>query len=91
MEKKLNALQMVAREMSGHSDHDQETIEEALSGLLSHLQSRAMVEIELDSNSSAAREAALQYRIVCETIATFGTQLIAFEDMEEELFPGGSN
>ncbi len=90
MDKKLNPLQMVAREMSEHSDLDQETIEEVLTGLLGHLQMRAMKEINADPNSGAAKTAALQYRVTCETVAMFGTQLIAFEDMDKEL-TGGSN
>lgn len=77
--------------MSEHSDLDQETIEEGLTGLIDHLQSRAMKEIDADPNTEAARTAALQYRITCETVAMFGTQLIAFEDMDKELTAGESN
>ncbi len=84
MAEKLNPLQMVAREVSEHTKHDQETIELALTELLEHLQLRALNEIDTDQESMAARAAALQYRILCETIAMFGTQLIAFEDMEED-------
>jgi hypothetical protein len=91
MDKKLNPLQMVAREMSDHSDLDQETIEAALVGLLTHLQSRAMSEITEDHNSVTARQAAVQYRVLCETIAMFGTQLITYEDMDEDMMTGDSN
>lgn len=91
MDKKLNPLQMVAREMSDHSDLEQETIETALTGLLGHLQSRAMAEIEDDPDSDGARQAALQYRVICETVAMFGTQLIAYEDIDEEFMTGDSN
>lgn len=91
MDKKLNPLQMVAREMSDHSDLDQETITEALTELLNHLQSRAMIEIDVDPDSKAARASAIQYRVICETVAMFGTQLIAFEDMDDELPEGESN
>lgn len=85
MDKKLNPLQMVATEMSTHSDLDYETITEALTDLLTHLQSRAMCEIDADPSSVASRDAALQYRVICETVAMFGTQLIAFDDMGDEL------
>jgi len=91
MDNELNPLQMVAREMSDHSDLEQETIEDALKGLLGHLQSRAMAEIEDDPNSNAARQAAVQYRVICETVAMFGTQLIAYEDIDEEIMEGESN
>lgn len=77
--------------MADHSDLDQETIEAALTGLLTHLQSRAMSEITCDPNSEAARQAAAQYRVICETIAMFGTQLIAYEDIDEEMMTGDSN
>lgn len=82
---------MVAREMSDHSDLDKETIAEALTGLLNHLQSRAMGEIDADPDSQEARSSAIQYRVICETVAMFGTQLIAFEDMDDELPEGESN
>lgn len=91
MEKKLNPLQMVAREMADHSELDQETIAEALSSLLGHLQSRALEEINTDPQSDAAKAAAVQYRVACETVAAFGTQLIAFEDMDDELSEEESN
>ena len=91
MFKKLNPLQMVAREMTEHSDLDCHTIEESLSGVLSHLQSRAVIEINEDANSDTASVAALQYRVVCEAIAMFGTQLIAYEDIEEDVSEGEQN
>jgi hypothetical protein len=91
MDKKLNPLQMVVREMSEHGDLDRDTLEIALTGLLMHLQSRARTQIDLNADSVEACEAAIQYRAVCEMIAVFGTQLIAFEDMDDELPTGDRN
>jgi hypothetical protein len=91
MEKKLNPLQMVAREMSDHSDLDEDTIELAMEGLLEHLKERAIAAIDVDPDSDEAAAAAVQYRVACETIAVFGTQLIAFQDMEDDLPTGEAN
>lgn len=86
MEKqKLNPLEMVAREMSEFVDMDREHIEKSLIGLLLHLNTRALHEIDMDPHSDQARSAASQYRVACEAIALFGTQLIAFEDMDDDL------
>lgn len=84
MDKKLNPLESVAKEMAEHSDMEQGDIEAALEGLLEHLNERATAAIDVDEYSEEAAEAAAQYRVACEVIATFGTQLIAFEDIEEE-------
>ncbi len=91
MAQKLNPLQMVAREVAEHSGHEEETVELAMTELLEHLQLRAVNEIDTDPDSAAAAAAAIQYRIICEMIAMFGTQLIAFEDMEEDLARGDPN
>lgn len=85
MDKKLNPMQMVAREMANHSKMTANEFETAFIGLLDHLQARARVEIDADPNSEASRNAAMQYRAASETIAAFGTQLIAFDDMEDEI------
>lgn len=85
MDKKLNPLQMVARELSEHSEMDRDQIEGALMDLLEYLNQRAVEEIEDDETSQDAMDAAVQYRVACEVIAMFGTQLIAFEDMDDEL------
>jgi hypothetical protein len=85
MDKKLNPLQMVARELAEHSDMERDQIEEALMGLLDYLNQRAVEEINRDEMSQEAMDAAVQYRVSCEVIAMFGTQLIAFEDMDDEL------
>lgn len=85
MEKKLNPLQMVARELAEHSDMERDDIEEALTELLEFLNHRAVLEIDRDEMSQEAMDAAVQYRVACEVIAMFGTQLIAFEDMDDEL------
>jgi hypothetical protein len=90
MDKKLNPLQMVAKELSQHSDMEYDRIESSLLGLVHHLNERALAEIKRDQASDEAAEAAAQYRTFVETIAMFGTQLIAFEDMDEEL-PRDSN
>lgn len=84
MDKKLNPLESVAKEMAEHSDMEREDIETAIKGLLQHLNERTAAAIDADEYSEEAAQAAVQYRVACEVIATFGTQLIAFEDMEEE-------
>lgn len=92
MEKeKLNPLQMVARELAENSDLKYDRIESALRDLLMFLHGRAMAEIDKDVQSQDAIDAAVQYRVACEVIGLFGTQLIAFEDMEDELPSGTSN
>lgn len=91
MDKKLNPLQIVARELSESSDIERDRIESAMTDLLEHLNARALVEINRDPESDEATAAAIQYRVVCELIATFGASLIAFEDMDEELSSGESN
>lgn len=83
MDKKLNPLESVAREMAEHSDMERKDIEIALEGLLEHLNQRATAAIDVDEYSQEAAEAAAQYRVACEVIAMFGTQLIAFDDIEE--------
>jgi hypothetical protein len=90
MNKKLNPLQMVARELAEHIDMESDEIERGLVNLTMFLHDRAAAEIDKDVDSDEAAEAVKQYRIICEVIAFFGTQLIAFEDMEDEL-PRGSN
>lgn len=85
MDKKLNPLQMVAIELAENSDMDYTRVETALIELALHLNDRAAQAIDRDEDSKEARSAAIQYRVFVEAIATFGTQLIAFEDMEEEL------
>lgn len=89
----MNPLQMVSRELSENIEMDRDRIESALEGLLDHLNGRAAAEIDKDPESDAAMEAAVQYRVTCEVIAMFGTQLIAFEDIEEADLenPGESN
>lgn len=84
MSKKLNPLQMVAKEVSFHNDIDEDVIYSAISDLLSHLQNRAFLEIDKDATSDGAKSAALQYRVICEAVAVFGIQLIAAEDGEYE-------
>jgi hypothetical protein len=92
MEKeKLNPLQMVARELEEQTGVDVERIEKTLRDLLTFLHGRAVFEIDKDVHSDDAVSAAIQYRMVGEMIALFGTQLIAFEDMEDELPNGPSN
>ncbi len=86
--KKLNPLQMVARELCEQSEMERDQIESALTGLLDHLNARAVAAIDEDENSDDAMDAAVQYRVACEVIAMFGTSLIAYEDIEDEL-PGG--
>lgn len=88
MDQKLNPLQMVARELAESSDLERDHIESTLTELLDHLQKRAVTEIDRDPESDAAMAAAVQYRVACELVATFGTALIAFEDMERE--PGAN-
>ena len=90
MDKKLNPLQMVARELADHIDMEPEEVERKITDLISFLHNRAVIEIDKNVDSPEALAAAQEYRIACEVIAFFGTQLIAFEDMEDEL-PRGSN
>lgn len=82
--KKMNPLQMVAQELSSQSDMDYDQVEAALADLLDHLNARALEAIDEDPESEGAMNAAVQYRVACEAIATFGTALIAYEDIEEE-------
>lgn len=89
--KNMNPLQMVARELAAQSEMERDQIEVALSDLLDHLNHRAVAEIDRDPESEDAMSAAVQYRVACEVIAMFGTQLIAFEDMENELPRGEPN
>jgi hypothetical protein len=92
MEKeKLNPLQMVARELSEQNDMTRERVEKCLMDVLMFLHGRALAEVERDPHDQVAIDVAAQYRVVCEIIALFGTQLIAFEDMEDELPRGTSN
>ncbi len=87
IEEKLNPLQTVALEMSNHSEMTFEQIEKSLLGLLEHLKQRAHAAIE-DKLDEDALDFAREYRAAAELIATFGTQLIAFEDMEESYGEG---
>lgn len=87
----LNPLQMVARELSENIDMESDLIEGSIKDLLMYLQARAISAIDQDENSEEALKTTIQYRVICELIALFGTQLIAFEDMEDELPRAPSN
>ena len=92
MDKQMNPLQMVSRELAEHTEMDRDRIESALTQLLDHLNGRAAAEIDRDPESDEALDTATQYRVFCEIIAMFGTQLIAFEDIEEaDLESGGES
>lgn len=92
MEKqKLNPLQRVICETADHSELSAEEIDETVRDLLQFLQDRSAKEIELDLHSDSARTAARQYRVFCEIILTFGSQLIAFDDIEIDSPEEGTN
>lgn len=91
MGKKMNPLQMVSRELSENTEMDRDRIESSLEALLDHLNDRAAAEIDKNVESDEAMQTATQYRVFCELIALFGTQLIAYEDMEEADLSGESN
>lgn len=84
MEKeKLNPLEMVAREMAPHSQlGDEETIQRRIMGLLTHLHDRATVELEIDADTPGALRASQEYLVAVELVNFFGSQLIAFEDID---------
>lgn len=80
--KKLTPLMVVAREMAEHSSLDENLIAERVQGVLRHLKKRAADEIVLDSKN--ALECAQEYQAVSEMVLFFGSQLIAFEDIDAD-------
>ena len=78
---RLTPLQMVAREMERHTDLTRGQIETAIESVLDHLKGRALRPLKSDQERL---ERALQYQAVSEVILFLGTQLIAFEDIEED-------
>ena len=82
-EKKLNPLQMVAREMEQHSElGDEVLIRQRLVGLLGHLHDRAKSELDRDARSEDALRFSQEYLVAVELINFLGSQLIAFEDID---------
>jgi hypothetical protein len=82
MNKKLNPLQMVAKEIADHSTLTKEQIEESLKAVLNHLNERTATAIKSDIDSVESFDFAKQYQAVSETILYLGSQLIAFEEIE---------
>ncbi len=87
----MNPLQMVAREMAQYCDMTESEIVEAITGLFSHLNQRAYQSIQEDVNSAQALQNALQYRVVTELVTMLGSQLIAFEQIEQDDSDGITN
>jgi hypothetical protein len=83
-EKKLNPLEMVAREIAPHSNilTDEPHVRRRILGLLSHLHERATLQLETDADSPEAVRCTEEYLVAVEIVNYFGTQLIAFEDIE---------
>ena len=81
---KLSPMEMVAREMSEHSSLDVGQLEDALQGVMRHLRSRAEDSLQSDPNSEHAVRCCREYQAVAEVVLLFGSQLIAFEDIEAE-------
>jgi hypothetical protein len=81
-EQKLNPLETVAAEMTQHSGMTEDEMRVALTGVLNHLQRRAQIALRAHPDSDDATRMANEYRAVSEVVNVFGTQLIAFEDIE---------
>lgn len=82
MDQKLTPLQMVAREMADHCSMTSEQIEDSMVRVLNGLRKKAADEITRDDTTEAALEAAHEWQVVAEMVNFFGSQLIAFEDLE---------
>ena len=76
---------MVAVEVSEHSSMSVEEMQRSLMDALAHLGERAAEAIDADENSERARDLAMQYQAISETILYLGSQLIAFEDIDAHL------
>lgn len=82
MDQKLTPLQMVAREMADHSSLSPEQIEDSVKRVLRDLRKRAADEITRDDTSEDALTRAHEYQTISELVNFFGSQLIAFEDLD---------
>lgn len=81
---KISPIEMVANEMSMHSEMSQNDILDSLKNALNSLRKRAADAIVEDSQSDLALRASKEYRAISELINFFGSQLIAFEDLDRE-------
>lgn len=82
MEKKLSPIETVAREMAQHSELSEEQLLSALKRGLRHLGKRATEAIAADEWSDSALDVAQEYQAMSEMLNFFGSQLIAFEEIE---------
>lgn len=81
---KLTPLDMVAREMSEHSSLGEKDISDSIMRTLAHLRRRAADAITKDVESDEAMRFAQEYQTMSELVLFFGSQLIAFEDIDAE-------
>ncbi len=88
--KKLTPVQMVARELAndhgGQGAMSKAEYDRAFAGIFKLLHDRALSALE-DPDSKEALELSQQYCAFGEMMNTFGTALIAVEDMEDEDLP----
>lgn len=82
MEKKLSPLQMVAHEMAEHSELTEQQLFDALKRGLRHLGKRATDAIAENEWSDAALDVTHEYQAMSEMLNFFGSQLIAFEEID---------
>jgi hypothetical protein len=82
MDKKLTPIEMVAREMADHSTLSSDQIDDSIRRALTHMKNRAANEIVRDDTSDHTRDVVHEYQALSEMINFFGSQLIAFEDLE---------
>ncbi len=89
--KKLTPLEMVAREMAEHSSLEEHVIADAITRHLSATRKRAADAIMNDMESIEAMQLTAEYQAIAEMVLFFGSQLIAFEDIDADESYGPAN
>lgn len=78
----LTPMKMVAREMAEHSSMTAGQIEGSLRRVLNDLRKRAADAIVANEEAPLTLDIAHEYQAVSEMVNFFGSQLIAFEDLD---------
>lgn len=80
--KAMTPIAMVAREMSDHCDMTADQIQDAIKRTLNVLRKRASDAIAKDDAAESTVQIVNEYQAIAEMVNFFGSQLIAFEDLD---------
>jgi hypothetical protein len=83
-EEELSPIQMVAREVSLHTDMSEGDLHSSLQSLLWRLMDESSSRISESPLASDSLERALQYRALAEVIVVFDSTLAALRDIDGE-------